>query len=192
MRCDEEEKRKSSKNGILSRIDKHSLMKKNDSPPIEKSRYKSSMYSDYGEIDRKREKQRERRRRSDYDQEELEGSGKPRSKVAVVIKTQKRPTVASKIWSRLHSDREENRPVKSRIKRDYSSSSSRSSSVSSSSSKSDSSTNSSSSESSSGESDSVAESNLKVSRPGFRSNIKDKTNKSPLMIEITNDQFKKE
>ncbi|KAJ8967178.1 hypothetical protein NQ317_006524 [Molorchus minor] len=45
-----------------------------------------------------------KRRNSDYSEEEPYNSSKPRSKVAVVIKTQKRPAVASTIWSRVEKD----------------------------------------------------------------------------------------
>lgn len=124
-----------------------------------------------------------------YEEEEELDRHKPRSKVAVVIKTAKKPTVASQVQcSRLHSDREErykSQSVKSRV-RQASTSSEESSSSSSSSS---------SSEESSSEDEQVDKPRSKggLRRPGFVSDAQKKLDhKSPLRIEISNDHFKKE
>lgn len=61
-------------------------------------KYQHNLHSD------KIERRRKHIERHEYD-DEIEEGQKPRSKVAVVIKTQKRPTVASAVWSRKEYDR---------------------------------------------------------------------------------------
>lgn len=121
-----------------------------------------------------------------------------KSKVAVVIKTQKRPTVASTIWSRITPKKERLKTASERLEsRKYASSSSESSSASDSSS---SSSNDSSSDSSSDSEDDMNDkltpklsSKSIVDRPGFKNptnNTITVNKKSPLRIEISNDHFK--
>nr|XP_023023932.1 nuclear cap-binding protein subunit 3-like [Leptinotarsa decemlineata] len=124
---------------------------------------------------------RHKRAKSDYSEDE-KYSEKPRSKVAVVVKTQKKPTVASTIWSRVQHNSD------SGTSSDSDSESSESISDSSS-----------SSEDSGSESDSESESSSdtgrkrrKIERPGFSSNSVPKINqKSPLKITMTNDRFRR-
>lgn len=167
--------------------------KKSSKHDYDRSRYKNRLHSD----------RYERRRRSLSNDEGFDQC-KPKSKVAVVIKTQKRPAVASTIWSRITPKKERLKTASERLQpRKESSSSSESSSESSNSS---SSTESSSTESSSETEDesndeevrqSVEHQVLKtVERPGFKNSTQSSlttTNiKSPLRIEINNDHFKEE
>ncbi|KAF5279160.1 hypothetical protein FQR65_LT03406 [Abscondita terminalis] len=120
---------------------------------------------------------------------------KPRSKVAVVIKTQKRPAVASTIWSRITPKKERLKTASERLqsRRDSSSSSESSSSGSSSSSSSESqSSDSSESEEESNDENQSLQRNVPVQRPGFSNAASGSDRKSPLRIEINNDHFKEE
>lgn len=144
------------KQGVKSRIDRR------HPSPI---RHRGTMRSDHYE----------ERRRHD------ETSHKPKSKVAVVIKTQRRPAVASKIWSRMHADVEKTSRGRLGL---ASSPSETSDSLSNSSSLS-------SSESSDSGSEDEALVASKFDRPGFKSESAGKVGgKSPLRIEISNDHFK--
>lgn len=145
--------------------------------------------------ERRSDRHQKPRRRSyveeieDDDEEDSFSSHKPRSKVAVVIKTQKKPTVASTIWSRIkEKDRFKTGSENERKKV--------------SSSESDTSSSSSSSESSSESEESVYVEAPQVKskflrRPGFTNadqlSIESKVSdhKSPLRIEISNEHFKK-
>ncbi|KAF5269700.1 hypothetical protein FQA39_LY08623 [Lamprigera yunnana] len=125
-------------------------------------------------------------------------SHKPRSKVAVVIKTQKRPTVASTIWSRITPKKERLKTASERLqsRRDSSSSSETSSTGgSSSSSSSESESSDTSSESEEESNDQIAQGSGTLSRPGFTNatgSSASTNRKSPLRIEINNDHFKEE
>ncbi|XP_022912649.2 nuclear cap-binding protein subunit 3-like [Onthophagus taurus] len=131
-----------------------------------------------------------RRMRSDYshlsDYEDSLEDQKPKSKVTVVIKTQKKPTVASTIWSRINSDRERLKTVSEGKLRRRSSSS-------------ESSGGSNSGNESSDQDDEVhvkQETDVGM-RPGFHANVAKRLHhmndhRSPLRIEINNDHFKKE
>lgn len=132
------------------------------------------------------------RRRSYIEEEEEEETytkHKPRSKVAVVIKTQKKPTVASTVWSRIREKGRFKTAPESAGKK-HSSSDSESSSSS----------NSSGSSSESDESDYVERPEIEsksLKRPGFTNNLKSSIiskisdHKSPLRIEISNEHFKR-
>ncbi|KAB0794692.1 hypothetical protein PPYR_11531 [Photinus pyralis] len=156
-----------------------------------RSHYRNKMHSDRYE--------RHRRHRSQSN-EDLEHH-KPKSKVAVVIKTQKRPTVASTVWSRITPKKERLKTASERLQsRRDSSSSSESSSADSSSSSSDSDSSDSSSESDEESNDEEEENKspetstkAATHRPGFTNPsalVSDR--KSPLRIEINNDHFKEE
>ncbi|KAK4875252.1 hypothetical protein RN001_011674 [Aquatica leii] len=123
-------------------------------------------------------------------------SHKPRSKVAVVIKTQKRPTVASTIWSRITPKKERLKTASERLqsRRDSSSSSESSTtgSSSSSSSESQSSDSSSESEDESNDEEQTEQRTVPLQRPGFSNASAAADRKSPLRIEINNDHFKEE
>ncbi|KAK9709074.1 Nuclear cap-binding protein subunit 3 [Popillia japonica] len=159
-----------------------------------------------------REYPKDRKRRSSYDRyekklysdkperqspEESFDQHKPRSKIAVVIKTQKTPTVASAVWSRANSERQRLKTVsesKLRHRRSSSSESSESSSSSSSSSESDSSEES---------MDSIDEARVAYKKKQVKAekmddeNVLDKLknvrhsmyNKNSLRLEINNDYF---
>ncbi|KAG5872704.1 hypothetical protein JTB14_008798 [Gonioctena quinquepunctata] len=121
-----------------------------------------------------------KRARSEYSEDE-KYSHKPKSKVAVVVKTQKKPAVASTIWSRVQRHSE-------------SASSSESESESESSdSESESSSSSEESESDSGSDSSKSERGQKrIERPGFTGNIISRINqRSPLKITMKNDRFRR-
>lgn len=118
-----------------------------------------------------------RPRRDSFEEEENIVGHKPQSKVAVVIKTQKKPAVASTIWS---GTKEKGRFKAGRYSTSESSSSANSDSDSS---------------STQSEEDIIERKALR--RPGFtnaKSSFENKISeyKSPLRIEINNDQFKKE
>ncbi|KAJ8938877.1 hypothetical protein NQ318_016081 [Aromia moschata] len=126
-----------------------------------------------------------RRHNSDYSEEEALNQ-KPRSKVAVVIKTQRRPTVASTIWSRVQKASESS-----------SDSEGSESSWSEESSSSSTSSSSSSSEDSNSKSEKESSSSVKkMDRPGFRKasrKIYERIgHRSPLKITMANDHFKQE
>ncbi|KAJ8917758.1 hypothetical protein NQ315_005209 [Exocentrus adspersus] len=149
--------------------------------PGRKRRHEGTLHSDKIEYERVH-RHRHRLRNPYYSEDDEANNHKPKSKVAVVIKTQKKPTVASTIWSRVQPQSDE----------------SESDSDSESSSESDSSKSeedSSSSESESADDSSSSSSSVKqVSRPGFRnaSRLADKVDyRSPLKITMTNDRFKK-
>lgn len=122
-------------------------------------------------------------RRRSYSQERRYGH-KPRSKVAVVIKTQKKPAVASTIWSKVRKSSESERSSSEQSESNSSTSSSSSSS------------DSESEESDDNQSDS-SESSQKRSRnpdrPGFdKKRLTQKLeHKSPLKITMANDHYKK-
>ncbi|XP_057670791.1 nuclear cap-binding protein subunit 3-like [Diorhabda carinulata] len=105
-------------------------------------------------------------------------TSKPKSKVAVVIKKQKKPTVASTIWSRVHESESEE-----------SSSGSEETSKSESEEESSSSSEESQSESES-ESSSSEETSVGIRRPGFEYNGM-KMNPSRLKITMSNDRYKR-
>lgn len=164
-----------------------SRRRETDSRSRRRSPKNGTMHSDRFPKDRDR---RKRFKGNDYDEDF--DSAKPRSKVTVVIKTQKKPTVASQISSRLHADREENRrPVKSRVRRYSSSESSSESSSGSNSNSSTSSTSSYDSSSSSDEGEKQVKPSIKsrLQRPGFRSDSRKENQRSPLRIEISNERF---
>lgn len=131
---------------------------------------------------------------SDY--ERMDG-GKPKSKVAIVIKAQNKPTVASTVWSRIKNDNDHTKTTskdKRKGRRINSSTNSESSSESSSSS---------SSEDTSGSESDIPiipkqEEGTLIERPGFKRDhaehisITKSEHKSPLRIEINNDHYKKE
>ncbi|XP_030761719.1 nuclear cap-binding protein subunit 3-like [Sitophilus oryzae] len=127
----------------------------------------------------KSETSRIRRSRRSYSREDRV-SHKPKSKVAVVIKTQKKPTVASTIWSRVKQSSDSNE----------------SSSESESEEGSDNSSSSSESESESESGDSSSDASRKRSRnpdrPGFdKSRLSQKLDhKSPLKITMPNDRYR--
>lgn len=150
--------------------------------PIHKRRYEGTLHSD--RIDNNRtHRHRHRLRHSHYSDNEV-SSHKPKSKVAVVIKTQKKPAVASTIWSRVQTQSESE-----------SDSGSSSESESSKSEEESSSSEESESESENGDSSSSNSSVKRVSRPGFRDASRKLSEKvdyrSPLKITMTNDHFKK-
>lgn len=138
-------------------------------------RKERTLHSDRMPVNRSR-----RRSSSDYD-DEL--SHKPKSKIAVVIKTQKKPTVASRIWSRPHAKTNTSSGSSSESESESESSSSSSSS------------------SESSEEDANIEPNepppkgvhSRLSRPGFdKSRLMDsRDHLSPLKIEINNELYKK-
>lgn len=144
-----------------------------------------------------REEKTRRRRRSYHEEEKSEDEEdayvkhKPRSKVAVVIKTQKTPTVASTVWSRIREKGRFKTAPESIGKKQSSSESSEASSSS----------NSSESSSESEDSDNVVErpeiKSKVLNRPGFTNNVKSSVvskisdHKSPLRIEISNEHFRR-
>ncbi|KAK5644336.1 hypothetical protein RI129_005636 [Pyrocoelia pectoralis] len=155
----------------------------------DKSRYRSKMHSD----------RFERRRKHHSPSNEDVEYHKPKSKVAVVIKTQKRPTVASTVWSRITPKKERLKTASERLQlRRDSSSSSESSSADSSSSSSDSASTDSSSDSDEDSNDNEnknpeTSSKAATQRPGFTNSASLAADrKSPLRIEISNDHFKEE
>lgn len=131
----------------------------------------------------------EKKRRPYVEEEENFSDHKPRSKVAVVIRTQKKPAVASTVWSRIREKGRFKTGTENAEKR-YSSSENESSSSNS------------SSGSSSGSEESENEEIPKLQsktlrRPGFVHNVKSSVvskisdHKSPLRIEISNEHFKR-
>lgn len=195
---------------LEKRRDRASVRERRKDGSSDRSGRHRRLYSD-------RERHGRRPRSGEREDRGEDVGSKPKSKVAVVIKQTKRPTVASTVWSRINvpkdrlkmrSERVRHLPLTSglfsndcflfvcqnRQRSDSGSSSEESSSTSSSSSES------SSSESSS-ESEVVAVPAIKkqsaTARPGFRGSSRprigtDSGSKSPLRIEITNDHFKEE
>lgn len=150
------------------------------------SKYESRMHSD---------RYVEKGNFSYRDHERVDG-GKPKSKVAIVIKAQNKPTVASTVWSRIKNENDHTRASSKETRKERRINSSTNS---------ESSTESSSSSSSEDTSDSEShmpitpkqEEVTTIERPGFKRDLAEhigiskSEHKSPLRIEINNDHYKK-
>ncbi|CAH1154365.1 unnamed protein product [Phaedon cochleariae] len=159
------------------------------SPSRERRRFQYRDRSPHRTLHSDRMSVRRRKRNTNYSDDDS-FTHKPRSKVAVVIKTQKKPTVASTIWSRVQ-----------RKGGDASEDGSESSSGSESASDSDSeaasesersgSSSSSGSESESESSSSSASSVKKIDRPGFRRGNGIDRRDASLKITMSNDRYRR-
>lgn len=151
--------------------------------PTHKRRYEGTLHSDKIENDRGH-RHRHRLRNSRYSDDEP-NSHKPKSKVAVVIKTQKKPAVASTIWSRVQTQSESESDSESESSSGSGSSKSEGSSSS----------EGSESETEGGDSSSSNSGVKRVTRPGFKDASRKLSEtvdyRSPLKITMTNDHFKK-
>lgn len=130
-----------------------------------------------------------RRRRDSNHSEDGFDKHKPKSRVAIVVKKPKKPTVASTIWSRVHYESDSSTRSDSSETEESSSNATKSSSEES---ETDSETGSESEEQSDSSSSHGKKRARRVVRPGFQGgNLLEKVNhRTPLKITMANDKIK--